>query len=845
MLTESLSDDSDVKEILFLTYTFDVGYFERTALGVAHALGARVTVIADVDMVNFDPYLVRRAGRGYVSALAACAGAFHPKLCVLLGDETVVIAIGSGNVTMSGWQYNEELWTVLRYEFGAADAVPREVAHFLQGLPRFMRLGRGAEAALQRVAAGLSRFEPDNSGDVEVVSSLRRPIIEQLPDGPLDSLSIAAPFHDPSAAAIRELCDRLQPRRVAIGVQPLLTVYDGKALERVADEVGAEVVELDETRYRHGKLFEAKVGRSYWTLTGSPNCSTAALMRAVSRGGNCELGLITKQMTSLMPEGIEFPRVKLRAKQYERRESSGSVLSLLGAGRVEDGLEVELARPVDFDVDIQLSSVAASPDTWEKIGVIPAKEVVTVIARGVEGGARVRVVGCQDGVSVESNLVSVLDPVIATRRPLQAGIASKSDYGVDDLFSDRALAERFFADLEGLKASVVRPPVNVSAATKTASGDNEKAIAYTDWQDYLDECAGRIGHSLLGFAIGLPSLGLTSLATEDGASAPWREDLADDSDAGLDEDADAADHGQEVIQARLPSLHEQSEYVRRRYRQWATRLSEKPGLAPPERMLVLRLVLWIAASGAWEDNEWVNVVARSLAKVIEEVDTPEQLEPAVASLAAVSLAVLSTEAPRSRITIQRRTFEASCKKAEPILHLVEERYVEEYSKLLDTAFGQLLTAPAILDLVESLRSPDPIEEAVVGLIEEHEYFDAHAHDRLMHIPGDFSNPLLPALQAVGMAEEISPVGAWCGNESRWVLVLWDKPNLGVVTGGARRFWSHYRLTGSYSPHLCAYDREIDARFRVAASTGPRDNPGPALVALLEAVGRQNWEPPNC
>jgi hypothetical protein len=40
---------------------------------------------------------------------AQTAGRWHPKLMLLQGPEGALAAIGSGNLTLGGWQYNSEL----------------------------------------------------------------------------------------------------------------------------------------------------------------------------------------------------------------------------------------------------------------------------------------------------------------------------------------------------------------------------------------------------------------------------------------------------------------------------------------------------------------------------------------------------------------------------------------------------------------------------------------------------------------------------------------------------------------------------------------------------------------
>jgi len=131
-----LDEVERAREVLVLTYTAALDFFERFALSDARALGALVTVVSDATMVNADPVVVRRAGNHYLDARALCPrGAFHPKLVVIVGDGEARVAIGSGNLTMAGWHANAELWTVLRADEDGGPTTLRQVSAFLRDLP--------------------------------------------------------------------------------------------------------------------------------------------------------------------------------------------------------------------------------------------------------------------------------------------------------------------------------------------------------------------------------------------------------------------------------------------------------------------------------------------------------------------------------------------------------------------------------------------------------------------------------------------------------------------------------------------------------------------------------------
>src|SRR5918996_1243235 len=97
-----LDEVERARDVLVLTYTASLEFFERFALSDARALGALVTVVSDATMVRADPVVVRRAGVHYLDARAVCPGrtAFPPNLFMVVGDGQARAAIGSGNLTM-------------------------------------------------------------------------------------------------------------------------------------------------------------------------------------------------------------------------------------------------------------------------------------------------------------------------------------------------------------------------------------------------------------------------------------------------------------------------------------------------------------------------------------------------------------------------------------------------------------------------------------------------------------------------------------------------------------------------------------------------------------------------
>ena len=213
-------------------------------------------------------------------------------------------------MTLAGWQANAELWTVLRGDTRMCPTVFADLARWLRDLPAHVRFSWGVPDALERAAAWLDALLDTTAESAELgiqlVSTSTAAILDQLPQGRVEELAACAPFHDPDAIALRSLCERLQPDRLAVSYQPGLTEMDGRPLADLISEHGGQLRTDGEERYRHGKLIEWVIGGQRYALTGSPNLSGSALLHSLDDHGNCEIGLIVATSATLLPEGLAF-----------------------------------------------------------------------------------------------------------------------------------------------------------------------------------------------------------------------------------------------------------------------------------------------------------------------------------------------------------------------------------------------------------------------------------------------------------------------------------------------------------------------------------------------------------
>ena len=183
LITRFAADGGEADEILICTFNQNLPFFERHVLGPCRATGARVTVLGDITMAEHDLAAVSRANRRYYAGNIAARRSFHPKLIVVASADEATVAVGSGNLTVSGWLGNDELWTIHHANDHGASPVVAAVGDWCRRLPsngEAVRIGRRGPAPGGDTARRCS--SRSESLDVRLLDSLDRSIIDQLPD---------------------------------------------------------------------------------------------------------------------------------------------------------------------------------------------------------------------------------------------------------------------------------------------------------------------------------------------------------------------------------------------------------------------------------------------------------------------------------------------------------------------------------------------------------------------------------------------------------------------------------------------------------------------------------------
>lgn len=766
---------------LFLSYTADLGFFERFAYREIRRQEAKATVVSDPTKLNADPALVSGSGARYVSGVALLEGGypFHPKLIVIGGTERVSIAIGSGNLTISGWHKNAELWT---FAHADQDQTPRligDVARFLnQLIDGRIRLSSTVVPAVSELAELLAGFETADEGPA-AVSSLDGPIIDHLPEGPVDELRVYSPFFDRRLNALEALRERLLPQHLEIRLQRTTSV-DGNLLSTWAEDNGATLLWCDEHPYRHGKLLEWRNGSTWSSLTGSPNLSAPALLHGVSATGNranCELAVVSEAGGSIAPPGNEMDDQGPSSLTFSSREveEEGSSVTILAATLdSSNGLVIQLAAPLPTPARIQTHS-----DEHEWVMVEPLSQLGSGESQflipicPIPPGSAIRLFGDD----LTSNTAFITDPDRATRRPwkkIGPEVGTLSETLEDGNFKViYEIAEKLGSQLLASGIASPSPATSKPAVHAKTPRSSEKTLA-----DYLAVSTTVLPESWTRWALGLPPL--PGFGTQSGPSPEIHlvDETGDEAaDAGIDPEPDEPPSVPLTIENASPhrrrSMRQFCESALERCRNWPDSM----------RLMIGRLVLNGVAGKLWNEAESDPILVRMIGELSKSGDPRLTVEAeAAATYVGIALAILRSRFDvLSVYTEERVRFGQAADLGRETLEHFSPALVAETGSELFPKLGETITSEYIEMVVERIRTPmDPVQAALKMIGEETNLRVTSEDGRLEvldPLPSSFVHQLLRIASFVDGPESVV-----FGTIDGGVIVeaIWNEPDLVIL-----------------------------------------------------------------
>lgn len=226
-------------------------------------------------------------------------GAFHPKSYLAVTGSRATLLVGSGNLTVSGFDEGREAFTVFRSGTLAGDSA---LAIWTEWARRLVETT--GDTALAERFADLRARPPVAAaerapGYSPLLHNLDVPIVGQLAAAVghsgerVGELLLAAPFYDAEAAAVGILLDTFRPHRVQLFMTRATSV-NGEHLARRLTDSGARVTVTvyEPDQFVHAKFVGIVARGRAWALSGSANLSRAALTLTPGTHGNVELAVL-------------------------------------------------------------------------------------------------------------------------------------------------------------------------------------------------------------------------------------------------------------------------------------------------------------------------------------------------------------------------------------------------------------------------------------------------------------------------------------------------------------------------------------------------------------------------
>lgn len=285
---------------IFTTYSINLYYLEQQVLPLLGSKGIHyVSILADGAMLSTQlehyGYLSQQRKRNYAVHGIQSSGAFHPKLILLAGPDSVLLLVGSGNLTTSGHGKNLEVWNAVY-----VNSLDDTKFGFVIQAWNYMKqlhadLGNSANSKLKsieencfllakgdEVEATIFNLDAQNQISFHANqsdSSLFSQVSDIIGNDKIDRITIMCPFHDSEGKFILELNNRYKPGKIDVLVQadfgtlPLRM----KNQSNVRFFEWTEVIqEKQRQSYFHAKNIVIEGRNKNYLISGSANASIAA-----------------------------------------------------------------------------------------------------------------------------------------------------------------------------------------------------------------------------------------------------------------------------------------------------------------------------------------------------------------------------------------------------------------------------------------------------------------------------------------------------------------------------------------------------------------------------------------
>jgi hypothetical protein len=333
---------------IFTTYSINLYYLEQQVLPLLDSKDIHyVSILADGAMLSTQlahyGFLSQQRKRNYALHGIQSSGAFHPKLIFLAGTDSVLLLVGSGNLSTSGHGKNLEVWNAVYI-----NSLEDTKYGFIVQAWNYMKqlhadLGNSANSKLKSIEencfllANVKKvestiFDLDENTQIsfhanQKDSSLFSQVSNIVGNDKINRITIMCPFHDLAGEFIKQLNKRYNPGQIDVLVQSDFGALPIKMknLSNVSFYEWTEVMqEKQRQSYFHAKNIIIEGKNKNYLISGSANASIAAFGTMTIPATNQESCVIYQSTDS---DYLELLSIKITGnpvllKDYETQNES-------------------------------------------------------------------------------------------------------------------------------------------------------------------------------------------------------------------------------------------------------------------------------------------------------------------------------------------------------------------------------------------------------------------------------------------------------------------------------------------------------------------------------------------
>lgn len=309
---------------ILTTYAIDLIHFDSHLRNVLHRKQiCSINVLADKDQFDksleyVSPLFMPNIGKDYSITNVSSKGAFHPKINFFVGDDSVLVVFGSGNLTVTGHGKNHESFTGFMID-ESDDSQRPLIEECWRYVTRFVKDGSEYEKRriLQEIPENCSFLDEeyeviphkfhlvDNNLQAALLynendSSILSQISELVPHKEIHKVTVVSPFFDEDGETLTTLASLCKNAKVEVLIQKCCSLppYKMKANKQIRfldfDETkrGKSVFRNNYSRLAHTKIFIFESAQAQYCIIGSANATKPGIGTLKTRGINDEFCVI-------------------------------------------------------------------------------------------------------------------------------------------------------------------------------------------------------------------------------------------------------------------------------------------------------------------------------------------------------------------------------------------------------------------------------------------------------------------------------------------------------------------------------------------------------------------------